>query len=227
VRLLVVEDDPGMASLLRRALARQGYAVEVAGTGEDALWHAQESEFDALVLDAMIPAPDGFEVCRRLRQTGHWLPVLMLTARAGVDDRVLGLDAGADDYLVKPFELAELYARLRALTRRELGPRPVALVVGDLVVDPVAHTVHRAGRRIELSPREFALAHELARHAGAVLSRTQLLERVWDAHHAGDSNVVDVYVGYLRAKLDRPFGRSDLQTVRGVGYRLGAAASPA
>ena len=220
MRLLVVEDDLAMASLLHRSLAKQGYVVALAHNGTDALWQAAEATFDAVVLDAMIPAPDGFEVCRQLRANRCWAPVLMLTARDSVDDRVRGLDAGADDYLTKPFALAELYARLRALIRRDPGERPVLLRCGDLVLDPAAHEVHRGSQPIELSAKEFGLLHELLQHAGRPLSRTHLLERVWDFAHGGDSNVVDVYVAYLRKKIDRPFGRSTLQTVRGVGYRL-------
>ena len=220
MRLLVVEDDPAMASVLHRSLAKQGYVVVLAPTGTDALWQAAEGSFDAVLLDAMIPAPDGFEVCRQLRASGCWAPVLMLTARDSIDDRVRGLDAGADDYLTKPFALAELHARLRALLRRDPGERSVQLACGDLVLDPATRDVHRGGQPIELSPKEFGLLHELLQHVGRPLSRTHLLERVWDFAHGGDSNVVDVYVAYLRKKIDRPFGRSSLQTVRGVGYRL-------
>ena len=218
MRVLVVEDDPGMSSLLERALAKQGWVVVVAATGQDGLWQALEHDFDAVVLDVMIPAPDGYEVCRQMRAAGRWAPVLLLTARSAVPDRVAGLDAGADDYLTKPFALAELHARLRALVRRDPRERPVALTVGDLVLDPVSREVRRAGQLVELSPREHALLEELMRHPGAVLSRTHLLEHVWDG--AGDSNVVDVYVRYLRNKIDRPYGLDTLQTVRGVGYRL-------
>ena len=220
MRVLVVEDDPGMASLLHRALVKQGYVVVVATTGTDGLWNVLENDFDAVVLDAMIPAPDGFELCRQMRSAGRWAPVLMLTARDSVDDRVRGLDAGADDYLTKPFALAELHARLRSLTRRDPHERPVQLRCGDLLLDPVSHRVTRAGHPIELSAKEFVLLEELLRHAGEVLSRTHLLDHVWDFAYDGDSNVVDVYVRYLRLKIDRPFDRNSLQTVRGAGYRL-------
>ena len=220
MRLLVVEDDPAMASLLQRSLAKQGYVVTLARNGTDALWQAAESTFDAVVLDAMIPAPDGFEVCRQLRADACWAPVLMLTARDSIDDRVRGLDAGADDYLTKPFALAELYARLRSLIRRDPGERPVQLRCGDLVLDPATREVHRGGQPVELSAKEFALLHELLKHAGKPLGRTHLREQVWDFAHGSDSNVVDVYVAYLRKKIDRPFNRNSLQTVRGVGYRL-------
>jgi two-component system OmpR family response regulator len=218
--LLVVEDNPRMASMLLRSLQREGYAVDVAGNGEDALWHVQENAYDAVVLDAMIPAPDGFEVCRRMRAEGRWAPVLMLTARDAVEDRIRGLDTGADDYLTKPFALAELYARLRALIRRDPQERPVALQVSDLVLDPVSHALRRGDVPIELSPKEFALLHELMRRPGEVLSRSHLIDHVWDFAYDGGSNVVDVYVRYLRDKVDRPFGRATICTVRGAGYRL-------
>ncbi|MGH8868833.1 MAG: response regulator transcription factor [Actinomycetes bacterium] len=220
MRLLVVEDDPPMANMLERALTREGYAVDLAGTGEDALWHGIEHDYDAVVMDAMIPAPDGFAVISRLRQAGRWAPVLMLTARDRVDDRVRGLDVGADDYLTKPFALAELFARLRALTRRPAGQRPARLVVGDLTLDPSTRSVTRAGTPVELTAKEFALLHELMRHPGEVLSRTHLLEHVWDFAYDGTSNVVDVYVRYLREKVDRPFGRTSIETLRGTGYRV-------
>jgi two-component system, OmpR family, response regulator len=220
MRLLVVEDDPGMASLLVRSLQREGYAVDAVGNGQDALWSTQENDYDAVVLDAMIPSPDGFEVCRRMREEGRWAPVLMLTARDTVPDRVRGLDAGADDYLTKPFALAELFARLRALTRRDPLERPVTLQVGDLSLDPVSHVVRRGDVDIALSPKEFALLQELMRRPGEVLSRTNLIDHVWDFAYDGASNVVDVYVRYLRDKVDRPFGRETIKTVRGVGYRL-------
>jgi two-component system OmpR family response regulator len=223
MRVLVVEDEAKMASLLRRALEREGYAVDVAGTGQDALWLGTENDYDAVVLDVMLPPPDGFEVCRTLRTRGRWAPVLLLTARDAVEDRVAGLDAGADDYLAKPFSFAELYARLRALTRRGARERPATLTVGDLVLDPAAHLVCRNGRPVELSPKEFALLELFMRHPGEVLTRTQMLEHVWDFAYDGRSNVVDVYVRYLREKVDRPFGCESIETVRGVGYRLRAA----
>ncbi|WP_327584286.1 response regulator transcription factor [Nonomuraea sp. NBC_00507] len=223
MRVLVVEDDPGMSRMLIRGLRREGYAVDAAGNGEDALWSVTENDYDAVVLDAMIPAPDGFEVCRRMRAAGRWAPVLMLTARNAVTDRVRGLDSGADDYLTKPFALSELYARLRALTRRDPHERPAVLEVGDLTLDPVSHVVRRGESAIMLSPKEFALLHEFMRRPGEVLSRTHLIEHVWDFAYDGGSNVVDVYVRYLRDKVDRPFGRDNIQTVRGAGYRLDPA----
>ena len=212
-----------MADLLRRGLESQGYAVDVARDGAAALWSAREHEYSVIVLDAMIPAPNGFEVCRILRAEDRWAPIVMLTARASIDDRVDGLDAGADDYLTKPFSLSELYARVRALVRREPSPRPTVLIVGDLSLDPGRHTVTRSGSTVELSPKEFALLELFMRRPGEVLSRTLILENVWDFAYDGTSNVVDVYVRYLRAKIDRPFGRDDLETVRGAGYRLRAS----
>lgn len=220
MRILVVEDELKMAALLRRGLAEEGYAVDVAGTGDDGLWMAQAAEYDAIVLDLMLPGLDGVSVCRRWRENGVWAPVLMLTARDGIDDRVAGLDAGADDYLRKPFSFAELLARLRALARRGVPERPILLEVADLRLDPVSRQVWRADTEIGLSAREFALLETFMRRPGHVLSRLQLLEHAWDYAYETRSNVVDVYVRYLREKIDRPFGRSSLETVRGAGYRL-------
>ena len=220
MRVLVVEDEVKMAGLLQRGLGREGFVVEVARTGDEALWAAAELSFDAIVLDAMIPAPDGFEVCRRLRRDGRWLPVLMLTGRDAVADRVAGLDAGADDYLVKPFAFDELAARLRALLRRGSGARPPVLEIGDLCLDPARKLVTRRGLRIDLTAKEFALLELFMRRQGEVLSRTQILDHVWDFAYEGTSNVVDVYVRYLRDKVDRPFGSTSIETVRGHGYRL-------
>jgi two-component system, OmpR family, response regulator len=222
VRVLIVEDDLRMASLVRRGLANEGLAVDVAPNGEDALWMAQAHDYDAIVLDVMLPGLDGFETCRRLRGAGVWAPVLMLTARDGVEDRVAGLDSGADDYLVKPFALAELLARLRALARRGEGERPAVLAVGDLRLDPATREVTRAGQPIKLSAKEFALLETFMRRPGEVLSRLHLLEHAWDFAYDNRSNVVDVYVRRLRRKLDEPFGRDSLETVRGAGYRLRA-----
>jgi two-component system OmpR family response regulator len=220
VRVLVVEDEVKMAGLLKRGLEEEGYAVDVSGTGHDALWLASENPYDAVVLDVMLPDIDGFEVCRSLRAAGLWSPVLMLTARDAVPDRVSGLDAGADDYVTKPFSFAELLARLRALFRRGTTERPPFLSVGDLTLDPATHRVSRAGIAIEVTPKEFALLEFFMRHPGEVLSRTRLIEHVWDFAYEGDSNVVDVYVRYLREKVDRPFGSDSIETVRGAGYRL-------
>ena len=222
VRLLVVEDDVKMASLLKRGLEREGYAVDLAARGEDAIWAGREFPYDAIVLDTMIPAPDGFDVCRQLRDSGRWMPVIMLTARDSVGDRVRGLDAGADDYLAKPFSFAELFARLRALLRREVGERPAVLRAGDLRLDPATKSVTRGQATISLTARQFSLLELLMRHKGEVLSRTEILEHVWDFAYDGTSNVVDVYVRYLRDKVDRPFGRDAIETVRGAGYRLRA-----
>jgi two-component system OmpR family response regulator len=220
VRALVVEDGPKMAALLRRGLAEEGYAADVARTGEDAVWMARATPYDAIVLDVMLPGLDGIGVCRELRASGVWTPILMLTARDGVEDRVAGLDAGADDYLVKPFSFAELLARLRALARRGLAERPTVLEAGSLRLDPATQQVWRGDVAVELSAKEFALLETFMRRPGQVLSRLDLLDHAWDAAYENRSNVVDVYVGYLRAKLDRPFGRHSIETVRGAGYRL-------
>ena len=220
--MLVVEDHDRMADMLRRGLEEDGYAVDTASTGEDGLWMASESRYDAIVLDVMLPAADGFEVCRSLRAAGCWAPVLMLTAKDAVDDRVRGLDAGADDYLTKPFSFEELLARLRALLRRGSEARPAVLRVGDLALDPARHSVERGDERIDLTAKEFSLLEYFMRRAGQVLTRSELIDHVWDFAFEGDSNVVDVYVRYLREKIDRPFGRETLETVRGAGYLLRA-----
>lgn len=220
MRVLVVEDDVKMAGLLRRGLGHEGYVVDVVASGEEALWAASEFDVDAVVLDAGIPEPDGFEVCRQLREQGRWVPVLMLTARDAVADRVKGLDAGADDYLVKPFAFDELFARLRSLLRRDPGERPAVLSAGALSLDPARKEVRVGTEPVELSGKEFALLELFLRHPGEVLSRTQILDHVWDFAYDGGSNVVDVYVRYLREKLDRRFGVAWIETVRGHGYRL-------
>ena len=220
MRVLVIEDEVRMARLVKRALEEEGHAVDVAGTGPDGLWMATENPYAAIVLDIMLPGFDGFELCRRLREAGIWVPVLMLTARDEIGDRVRGLDAGADDYLVKPFSLLELAARLRALTRRDDRRRPAVLAEGDLRLDPASKRVWRAGTEIELSPKEFSLLEFFLRNPGTVLTRSQIIEAVWDFAYDGTSNVVNQYVKYLRRKVDIPFGRGDIQTVRGMGYRL-------
>jgi two-component system, OmpR family, response regulator len=220
MRVLIVEDELRMASLIRRGLEHEGVAADIAGTGEDALSMAPAHEYDAVLLDVMLPDLDGFEVCRRLRTAGFWAPVLMLTARDSIEDRVAGLDSGADDYLVKPFAFAELLARLRALARRGDTGRPAVLAVGDLRLDPATHEVNRAAIPISLSAKEFALLETFMRRPGEVLSRFHLLEHAWDFAYENRSNVVDVYVRRLRRKIDEPFGRGSLETVRGVGYRL-------
>jgi two-component system OmpR family response regulator len=220
MRVLMVEDDVKMAGLVRRGLVEDGHAADIAASGEDAVWMAQAHPYDAIVLDVMLPGLSGFETCKQLRNAGVWSPVLMLTARDGVEDRVAGLDAGADDYLTKPFSFAEFLARLRALSRRGSSERPVALVVGDLRLDPATRRVWRGETEIPLSPKEFALLETFMRRPGQVLTRLQLLEHAWDFAYENRSNVVDVYMRYLREKLDRPFGKSSFETVRGVGYRL-------
>jgi two-component system OmpR family response regulator len=220
MRVLVAEDETRMASLLKRGLEEEGYAVEVSGDGLEAVWMATENEYDVIVLDVMLPGIDGFEVCRRLRDQERWAPVLMLTARDQVEDRIRGLDAGSDDYLTKPFSFAELVARLRALLRRGSHERPTVLAVGDLRLDPGRRRAWRAKTELDLTAKEFALLEFFIRHPGEVLSRTRLLEHVWDFAFDGTSNVIDQYVAYLRRKIDRPFGREDLETVRGAGYRL-------
>jgi len=220
MRILVVEDEVKMAGLLHRGLSEDGHVVDVARSGDDAVWMGQVVEYDAIVLDLMLPGLDGVGVCRRWRDSGVWSPVLVLTARDTVADRVAALDAGADDYLAKPFSFAELLARLRALVRRGGTERPVELEVGDLRLDPATRQVWRGKTEIELSGKEFALLETFMRRPGDVLSRLQLLEHAWDYAYQNRSNVVDVYVRYLREKIDRPFGRRSIETVRGVGYRL-------
>jgi two-component system OmpR family response regulator len=220
MRLLVVEDEVRMAHLLERGFREEGYAVDVAATGTDGLWFATENEYDAIVLDVLLPGVDGFEVCRQIREAGRWSPVLLLTARDAVNDRVRGLDAGADDYLTKPFSFAELAARIRALVRRGGGTRPAVLEVGDLRLDPSTHRAWRDDTELSLSPKEMALLELLMRRVGEVVTRSQVLDHVWDFAYDGGSNVVDQYIAYLRRKIDRPFGRDDIETVRGVGYRL-------
>jgi two-component system OmpR family response regulator len=222
MRVLVVEDNVRMASAIRRGLQAEGVIADVAGRGEDALWMAAATEFDAVVLDVMLPGIDGFETCRRLREDGIWAPIIMLTAKDAVEDRVAGLDRGADDYLVKPFSLAELMARLRALARRGPVERPAVLEVGTLRMDPASQQVWRGDEEIHLSAKEFALLETFMRRPGEVLSQFQLLEHAWDYEYENRSNVVEVYIRYLREKIDRPFGVKSLETVRGAGYRLRA-----
>ncbi len=221
MRVLVVEDEVKLAGLLQRGLSEAGYAVDAVADGEQALWMAAENPYDAIILDLMLPDIDGFEVCSRIRGQGCWSPVLMLTARVDVDDRVRGLDAGADDYLTKPFAFEELLARLRSLTRRTPAERPTILTVGDLTLNPSSRAVTKSGDRVALTRTEFALLECFMRHPGETLTRTTLVSQVWDFAFETDSNVVDVYVRYLRQKIDRPYGSNLLHTVRGVGYRLG------
>ena len=219
MRVLVVEDEEKLAALIRQGLEQRGLAVDVADAGEEALWRAGSTAYDAIVLDVMLPGIDGFEVCRRLREDEVWTPILMLTARDAVEDRVEGLDGGADDYLTKPFAFPELEARLRALARRGDEPRPPVLESGGLRLDPAASSVERDGTPIELSRIEFAMLETFMRRPGRALTRVELLEHIWDDSYENRSNVVDVYVRYLRAKIDEPFGTSSIETVRGVGYR--------
>ena len=223
MRILVVDDEPKMAQLLRRGLVEHGSVVEVAINGEDAISSAADGGFDVILLDVMLPDMEGFEACRRLRAARVWTPVLMLTARTAVRDRIRGLDAGADDYLAKPFALEELLARIRALARRGAVERPTRLTVGDLRLDPATRREFRGEQEIELSAKEMALLEAFLRRPEQVLTRDQLLEHAWDMAFESHSNVVDVYVRYLREKIDRPFARNSLQTVRGIGYRLTAA----
>jgi len=220
VRVLLVEDDPRLAAAVRRGLGFEGLVADIASGGEDGLRLSCTGAYDAVVLDVLMPDVDGVETCRRMRAAGVWTPVIMLTARDAVEDRVRGLDAGADDYLTKPFSLAELLARLRALVRRAPGERPTVLAAGDLRLDPAAHRAWRGAAEVVLSAREFALLETFMRHPGQVLSQGQLLEAAWDLGAEQRSNVVEVYVRYLREKIDRPFGVRSLETVRGVGYRL-------
>ena len=222
MRVLIVEDEVKMAALIRRGLREEGLAADVAVKGEDALWMAGSIRYDAIVLDVMLPGMDGFATVRALREDGVWSPVLMLTARDAVEDRIAGLDGGADDYLPKPFAFGELLARLRALARRGRVDQPTVLEAGDLRLDPAAHRVWRGEAEIELSSKEFAVLEAFMRRPGDVLSRFQLLEQAWDYEYENRSNVVDVYVRYLRDKVDRPFAVESIETVRGTGYRLRA-----
>jgi len=220
MRVLIVEDEIKLASVIRRGLRAEGMAADVAARGEDAIWMAGATDYDAVVLDVMLPGIDGFEVCAKLREDSVWSPVIMLTARDGVDDRIAGLDHGADDYLTKPFSFDELLARLRALARRGPMERPAVLSVGDLRLDPATRRVWRREDEISLSTKEFALLETFMRRPGEVLSRFHLLEHVWDYEYENRSNVVDSYVRYLRNKIDRPYGTHSIETVRGAGYRL-------
>jgi len=220
VRILVVEDEVRLAQALQRGLRAEGFAVDLAHDGEDGLHRAREEAYDAIVLDVMLPKLSGYRVARALRAEKNWVPVLMLSAKDGEYDEADGLDVGADDYLTKPFSYVVLVARLRALLRRSAQPRPAVLSAGDLSLDPAGHVVSRGGAEIALTPREFALLELFMRRPDEVLPKAEILAHVWDAHYDGDPNVVEVYVGYLRRKIDAPFHRRALQTVRGAGYRL-------
>ncbi len=222
MRVLVVEDEHRLAAGLRAGLEAAGFAVDVAPDGVDGLWRAREHPYDAIVLDLMLPGMNGFKVCRTLREDGIWTPILILTAKDGEWDQVEALDTGADDYLTKPFSTAVLVARLRALLRRGARPRPAVLSAGDLRLDPAARRAWRGDVELELTARELSLLELFLRHPGEVLSKQAVLDSVWDDHFEGDPNIVEVYVAHLRNKVDRPFGRAALETVRGSGYRLAA-----
>jgi two-component system OmpR family response regulator len=224
MRVLVVEDEEKLAGLLARGLREESYAVDIANRGEDALWMARATGYDAILLDVMLPGVDGFDVCRQLRAADVWTPILMLTARDQVDDRVTGLDAGADDYLAKPFAFDELLARVRSLVRRAPAERKVVLEVGDLRLDRNQRRLWRGEVEIELSPKELTLLELFMRRPGTVLSRSELLDGAWDMAFERRSNIIDVYVRALREKIDRPFGARSIETVRGIGYRLHDAA---
>jgi two-component system OmpR family response regulator len=226
MRVLIVEDDAKLARIIRSGLRAHGAGADIAGTGEDALWMAAATDYGAIVLDVMLPGIDGFETCRRLRGSGIATPVLMLTARTSVADRVAGLDQGADDYLSKPFAFDELMARLRALARRTVAERPPVVEVGDLRLDPASRRAWRDEAPVELTPKEFALLEALMRRAGQAVTRFELLEQAWDDAYENRSNVIDVYMGYLRDKIDRPFGTASIETVRGVGYRIRDPGAP-
>ncbi len=222
MRMLVVEDEANLADALKDGLVGEGFAVDIARDGVEGLHLAREHAYDAIVLDIMLPRLSGYDVCRTLRSGGIWTPVLMLTAKDGEYDEADALDLGADDYLTKPFSFVVLLAHLRALVRRGGAERPVVLSVGDLVLDPAEHRVTRAGQPVELRPREFALLDFLMRHPGQAMRKSTIIAGVWDEFYEGDDNIVEVYVSYLRKKIDAPFGRRTLETVRGVGYRLRA-----
>ena len=220
MRVLVVEDERRLAGALKRGLEAEGFAVDIVGNGTEGLWMASEQPYDAVVLDIMLPGMNGYQVCAALRERGNWTPILMLTAKDGEYDEAEALDTGADDFLSKPFSYVVLLARLRALMRRGATKRPAVLTVGDLRLDPAGRSCQRGEQVVRLSPREFAVLEYLMRRAGQVVSKAELLAHVWDFGFAGDANVVEVYVGYLRRKLDVPFGRHSIETVRGAGYRL-------
>jgi len=220
VRLLIVEDEVRLAAALQRGLAAEGFTVDLAHTGPDGLHLAQETSYDAVILDIMLPELSGYRIIEHLRAAENWVPIIMLSAKDGEYDQADALDLGADDYLTKPFSFVVLLAKVRALLRRGVTPRPAQLTVDDLVLDPAAHTVKRGDSTIELTPREFSLLEFLMRRAGEAVSKADILHHVWDANYDGDANVVEVYVGYLRRKIDAPFEKQSLQTVRGAGYRL-------
>ncbi len=220
MRILVVEDEVNLAAAVAQGLRAEGYEVEISHDGNDGLWRAREGQFDAILLDIMLPGMNGYRVCDTLRKEGIWTPILMLTAKGGEYDEAEGLDTGADDYLTKPFSLVVLLARLRALIRRGTSVRPAKLAVGDLELDPATRGCQRGSETIELTPREFAVLEALAVRPDEVVTKQQLIDRVWGLDYFGPPNIVEVYIGYLRKKIDRPFGINSIQTVRGVGYRV-------
>lgn len=222
MRILVVEDEVALAETVREGLVAEGFAVDTVHTGPDGLWAATEHAYDVVVLDIMLPGLNGFEVCRQLRTRGRWVPILMLTAKDGHHDEVDALDLGADDYLTKPFSFMVLVARLRALARRGAPERPTVLTAGDLAVDPARRQVTRAGQPIAVTAREFAMLEFLIRNRGDVVTKRAILDNVWDMHFDGDPNIVEVYISYIRKKIDQPYGRQAIETVRGAGYRLAA-----
>jgi two-component system, OmpR family, response regulator len=222
MRVLLVEDEPRLAATVRRGLTAEGFVVEHARTGPDGVWLGRENSYDVVVLDIMLPGLNGYDVCKQLRREEIWTPILMLTAKDGEFDEVDAFDVGADDYLTKPFSFAVLVARLRALVRRGAPARPTDLHAGDLVLNPATRRVARGNQQILLTPREFGLLQYLLRHRGEVVSKIDILTNVWDRNYEGDENVVEVYIGYVRRKIDQPFGRAAIQTVRGIGYRLAA-----
>jgi len=222
MRVLLVEDEVRLAETVRRGLIAEGFVVDVVHDGSQGLFSAEVNDYDVLVLDIMLPGMNGYDVCRTLRAAGVWTPILMLTAKDGEYDQVDAFDLGADDYLTKPFSFVVLVARLRALIRRGAPDRPTVLTAGDLSLDPATRTVRRGTTDVALTPREFGLLHFLLRHRGDVVSKTEILESVWDLNYDGDDNVVEVYIGYLRRKIDQPFHRQAIETVRGIGYRLAA-----
>jgi DNA-binding response OmpR family regulator len=220
MRVLVVEDEKRLAEGLKRGLEAEGFAVDVASSGTDGLWMATENDYSVILLDIMLPGMSGYRVCERLRAAQNWTPVLMLTAKDGEWDQVEALDTGADDYLTKPFSFAILLARIRALIRRGAAERPAVLEAGDIRVDPSTRQVTRGGERIDVTAREFAVLEYLMRRKGDVVSKRDIIDNVWDDDFEGEQNIVEVYVGHLRNKLDRPFGRNAIETLRGAGYRL-------
>ena len=222
MRILVVEDEVRLAEGLRRGLEAEGFAVDVAATGTDGLWMAREQSYSAILLDIMLPGISGYRICETLRAEKNWTPILMLTAKDGEWDQVEALDTGADDYLTKPFSFAILLARVRALLRRGAGERPSILEAGDVTVDPATKRVARGETVIDLTAREFAVLEFLMRRKGDVVSKREVLDGVWDYDFDGDPNIVEVYVGHLRNKIDRPFGRAAIETLRGSGYRMAA-----